>query len=417
MIAGVLMLHNISAAQWDTISGLPLTPSLLDVHFSNNGHGTMLNSTTAGIGGGWVTFDNGYSWTEFGALPYYTIPRKVIFMTPTHALAACADWGEDGAFLRSVDAGITWTVVDSGSYTDVSMLNAQEVLLLEEDSAGVQVYKSNDGGTNFSLITTLPGEYGELKVVNSTVIYLITGRQNWGTRDLFRSDDAGLSWSLVKTGWEVRGFDAGTPMVIAGCTGGTIEKSNDGGITWSTIDLTSLMTAGGGLEDIEFYDGLNAVAVCTFATTSLEIFISSDGGDSWQQSFNNAAVQDGNGYAYEAVDYNALGHVFAVSWQHAIVNRSIVGIEGSAILKEQNALVAIPNPAANKVQFRAAAGNENRQVRLKLSDISGKLLISIPNQNLQDMVLDISQLPNGIYLYRIESNEGFMRTGKLLVQH
>ena len=76
-------------------------------------------------------------------------------------------------------------------------------------------------------------------------------------------------------------------------------------------------------------------------------------------------------------------------------------------------LVVYPNPASNFVNFKIS-GTDINKADLSVSNLQGQLVLSQPI--LAEETLDISQIPNGLYVYKLELNQKSV-SGKIIISH
>lgn len=76
---------------------------------------------------------------------------------------------------------------------------------------------------------------------------------------------------------------------------------------------------------------------------------------------------------------------------------------------------AYPNPAANLVQFSFDDLSLNN-ARLVIYNAVGKEALSTQVNNANTLNLDVSNLPKGVYLYRLEGESKMSKTSKLIIQ-
>jgi hypothetical protein len=102
------------------------------------------------------------------------------------------------------------------------------------DTYGVGVYKSEDGGLNWTLLPNSPNVATtqlEVNPVSSNLIYLAS------SGGVSLSDDSGTTWSttLSLNGYTSIVFDPHNPAIVYAAGGGLIEKSIDSGNTWTAL--------------------------------------------------------------------------------------------------------------------------------------------------------------------------------------
>lgn len=169
---------------------------------------------------------------------------------------------------KSTDAGKTWTAVTtgmnltSGLRISIAMApsNPQRVYALVARDPGNggnhigEVYRSTNGGTNWTLAKTMQGSFFNKQGWYDNCIgvdHTDANRVLIGGIDIFQSTDGGTNWRNTTNGYtgghvhvdqHVIEFDPGTPgLAFIGNDGG-VYRSLDGGSEWQHIS-TSLPTS------------------------------------------------------------------------------------------------------------------------------------------------------------------------------
>jgi len=245
-----------------SIGDLAVSPSDPDIIYVGTGEG--LHRPDLSVGDGiFKSTDGGETWSHVGLPDVQQIGRLVVHPTdPDIVLVAGMGHpygpNEERGVFRTADGGRTWDRVlfvdhNTGAnqvefdFTNPSIAWAalwdhREGPWENSSFAGPNsgMFKSTDGGVTWSrLAGGLPaGEQGAGRVVfglalsDAGRIYAaVAGRQVGG---LYRSDDAGASWTRVSTdprvGNEIRVHPANPDVVFSGSRGAA--RSDDGGRTW-----------------------------------------------------------------------------------------------------------------------------------------------------------------------------------------
>jgi photosystem II stability/assembly factor-like uncharacterized protein len=186
--------------------------------------------------------DGGSTWNTTGLSFQVTganiIQRLQIIPSSPNILIAAA---RDGIH-RSTDAGVTWTLVSGAHVTDMELNPADPTVLYAAGNAAI--FRSADMGATWAQI---PGIYGDfirtslgVTPADPNIVYAFSENG-----DLFKSTDAGFSYSLVPGsptsvslfyGYYDLAFavSPGTSSIlIAG--GLEVMGSTDGGLTWAPM--------------------------------------------------------------------------------------------------------------------------------------------------------------------------------------
>lgn len=79
----------------------------------------------------------------------------------------------------------------------------------------------------------------------------------------------------------------------------------------------------------------------------------------------------------------------------------------------KNTLVIYPNPASDYINFRVTSTDISK-ANLSVTNLQGQLVLSQPI--LAQESIDISQVPNGLYVYKLELNQKSV-SGKIIISH
>lgn len=184
---------------------------------------------------------------------------------------------------KSIDAGLTWaslgqisTATTEGGFArsyGLVVTNAGAVLLSDTGNTGGQIYRSTNGGTNWTPVQTL-GDRGlyRLQKVGSDVV-IVNG---WAGR-VFRSTNDGVTWTEAQWLSTLPLYATeylGTNIVLQGSEDGRVFRSTNNAVSFTTVD-----TPGGAADDF-VYGGGTAVVFSTY-TGDKHLFVSTDAGVTW----------------------------------------------------------------------------------------------------------------------------------------
>jgi len=126
------------------------------------------------------------------------------------------------------------------------------------------------------------------------------------------------------------------------------------------------------------------------------------------QGCNRVALDNSSGRLYVAGSVAGNGSSFC--YVAAVkIGEGQTGIEGSAM--NGNTFRIYPNPAAGEVRFEGISNDQAVEVRILT--VCGK---ELHKMQAQQNVIDISEIPSGIYLIRVGS-AGAMYSARLIIQH
>ncbi len=161
-------------------------------------------------GGLWVSTDNGVNWrlTDANLPANEYLDIDVAKSNTSIVYAVCAN-----AVIKSTDGGLTWyaTSLNSTNFSGkgydicVSPTDANVLIARWNDN----LYRTTDGGvvwkivktglTQFSVYSNLNSEMLDWDINNSNIVYTTDRGNNQNYVDVYKSIDAGLSFTLFKT--------------------------------------------------------------------------------------------------------------------------------------------------------------------------------------------------------------------------
>ena len=179
----------------------------------------------------------------------------------------------------SADAGATWqTVAPIGRWRDIEFKpgTPSTIYAAKQSSGGSNVYRSTDGGANWSVINSgiTGSRYRPLIAVtpkNPEVIYALFSASDYSFHGLYKSSDAGDTWVM----------QSDSPNILGRETDGT----GTGGQSW--YDLSLAVSTDN--ENLVYVGGIN-------------IWRSDDSGIIWDIDANSG---NGANYSYMHVDQHA----------------------------------------------------------------------------------------------------------------
>lgn len=280
------------------VSGIAIDPQNHNNIYISTGDKDAGDTYATGI---YRSTDGGFTWSQTG-LQWQTSQQRRIYrllinpLNPNTLIAATSV-----GIYRSLDAGSTWSLSIGGSYVDAEY-RPGDTSQVYAVTGGV-FYRSTNGGASFNAIQ-ISGSMNTNRLsmavtpANNNCIYILASANNNGFGGLYRSTNAGNSFSLMSStpnifdwstngsgvggqGWYDIAIDASptnSNEIIAG--GVNTWKSTNGGINWT---LNTHWTGGGGrplvhadLHCVRYYSGTTI-----FLGTDGGIDRSTNGGTSW----------------------------------------------------------------------------------------------------------------------------------------
>lgn len=363
--------------------------------------GTVYLGGSNGIA--WVhrSRDNGRSWTPIlTPLPFYEV--KAISAPSAKVIVVALDTLIGGRYLgrimASKDSGATWNTFVFG---DSSATNG---LSMSDESHGVRTTFASYSRTSDSGITwdtrPLPPlvEYitGPVAMFDERT-YCFVARNDDGQYRVYRTNEDGGSWQIsdplptpiqswrflsVREGWAIGSKSNG----IGHQSYDVILRTDDGGITWTTVMEKSNPPMSFGLTGIDFVDAENGIAVGRAG----KILITADGGRTWTPEL----WADPNNYDFSGVRQMKDGSVLTFTSDATYTLRRDFPLTSSVALSESDQrLVVYPNPASDFLSISSSDPIEY----VTLTDILGATMTLE-----QAPQINVSMLSAGMYLLSIQ---------------
>jgi len=250
--------------------------------------------------GVYTSTDNGASFQMANeGIQSYLVPHSIVIDPQANSTVYAAT---DSGGYKSINRGTDWTQAFTLCKTvdfAVQPGDSNVVLVGSEETVDNKpaIYRSGDGGVQWTSVYTLARPWGRnggyalaFDPQATERAYAVTGSSSPAKpteNDVLRSEDAGLSWTIVLTssGWhpglaivEVSGdstvYVAGTDAWQGSGSGGLVYRSIDQGDSW-----TSVYTAESNIIGLAI-DPQRAATLYIIDDAS-RLFKSTDAGDSW----------------------------------------------------------------------------------------------------------------------------------------
>jgi PKD repeat protein len=198
--------------------------------------GIWFTSDLVGYACGWnnyfiKTTDGGTTWTPMNSGADVWYYRDVEFWDANNGIAVATmnTAGSQAAFITS-NAGATWTPSTSGLATnDVMGVSYASQNIVYAVGQSASVYKSTDGGHNWTVSSTLSAMLLGVDFLNTS--FAVVG----GEEKIFATNNGGTSWTTYTTGYENFYGTLALPDGTGYCAGTdeNIYKTTDNGQTWN----------------------------------------------------------------------------------------------------------------------------------------------------------------------------------------
>jgi photosystem II stability/assembly factor-like uncharacterized protein len=280
-------------------------------------------------GGVWKTPDGGSTWTpltdnipvtSIADIAINPVNPDIIYIATGDGYGYEATWQSDNDFwggvyscgvMKSIDGGLTWEPTGL-SYLQEDLEIVQRLLVHPETpdillaSTRNGIFRSTDAGTSWSVVESSHCHDMAFNAANPDIIYAV------GNRDVLISEDAGASWSILKDNLgasgdrmsiETTAADDELIYVLSGNWSTTFHKSTNGGTSWSSVSSPSSKTSFYGYYDNAF--AVSPVNGDLLFGGGLEVVRSTNGATSWTKKSNWSSPGDDN---YVHADNHAFAH-------------------------------------------------------------------------------------------------------------
>jgi len=210
--------------------------------------------------------------------------------------------------LQGLPRNLSWTPVRRVA---INPGNANEIYACID--AGKGLYKSTDGGSNWSRVNlgppagviTASARTYVFAPSNSNIRYASFG--SWGASGgFYRTTNGGSTWTevggstITRTVIAVAIHPTNPNIVLAGTSGGGLYRSTDGGNSWTLVS--------NGLEDDTFYSVAFAPSnpSIAYAGGYNRVYISTDGGQTWSNADSYFPTWYVEGLAIHSTDPNTV---------------------------------------------------------------------------------------------------------------
>ncbi len=370
-----------------------------------------------------VSRNGGDNWTDIAGVPGTSMHSLYISPLDTN-IWMCAIKGTPNRIMRTTNYGQNWTTSIGMTFSSFGQplemdQNNPSVYYFAPDGGGF--YRSTDNGINFELISTFSFQSPcDLIVMwdSSEVIFVGDGPTDQSGGKIYRSSNGGYNWTLVfssKSSVEIPSMCNSVfekNILYATEAGANFWKSSDYGISF----FSSFQVA--------FYNW--GSAVCEEDPTLIlngmynnSCYFSLNKGDDWIYSNGTGAFA---GLGLLASSKNILlNYTTGGIYKLKIRYNGIVSVDENISLLNSPSTFSLsqnyPNPFNPVTHLEFGISNFGF-VTLKVYDLLGKEVKTLVNENMNPgrykVDFDGSGLASGIYFYKIEA-DGFTVTKSMIL--
>jgi photosystem II stability/assembly factor-like uncharacterized protein len=388
---------------------------------TQNSKGYIFAATDSGV---YRSIDNGDNWTLLNnGLPPTRI-KNIATNNDGHIFAGISSKG----VFRSTDNGDTWVKINNGlpdTFINALTVNSNGDLFTTPSGG---IYRSTDNGNNWVQVYSSLHPSGFYCSSKGDII----ASGDWGTSsypygNLYRSTDKGDTWNLFSFGYittlipvayNANGiiFVGVNPNLLSSSnTIANINRSEDDGVSWVKTNFNYSPRANINSISINTYGDVFIGTSSGGPGSSSGVYLTSDNGENWLPI--NSGLTDTNIYSL-LIDKN--GYILAGSKEKGVFRsvNSTVGItdKGNIIrffMLEQN----YPNPFNPNtiISYSLPSGSKVKLIVYNTLGQSIKILEnSFKNAGNYSINFNASDLPSGIYFYKLEAGQ-FTQVKKMIL--
>lgn len=365
--------------------------------------------------------------------------------------------GNDSLLLKTIDGGQNWSTVN---YTGIDFLpGGEHIINLQFISENVGfatvgpysgTFKTVDGGLTWNPIPNLVTCFNHGLFFFDELNGFVGGSGCFQGEMMNKISNGIISQATINTAtWDAQNLIVDIDFIdqntgLAASRSGYILRTTDGGDNWDTIPTPG--TEMNPLTSVLFVNSTLAFAGYESLNKGFGLYISTDGGLSWEEDFNSATFLypdflalhlTGNGTIYSGGNSSSLtsGVIFdspddGVTWSYSIVDEPINDIssyndtivfgigdngyivvnqnwESAGLINFQDITASIelyPNPVSStlNLEMKESFNLENSIVRIM--SMNGESILELQFQD----SIDLQKLTPGMFLLQIETPSGII---------
>jgi photosystem II stability/assembly factor-like uncharacterized protein len=403
------------------VQSVAVDPRNPDYIYAGTGNGHFFRTQDGG-----ATWDRGYHEISPIQISYYFGAIKNIVVDPLNSQYVY--FVASNGFYKSTDGGEEFIKKDIGGFSFPRSIaipcDASGPIYIGFEVSGHGIYKSYDGGETWTAKNEgLPLFGGNLTSILSIAIDPNDTSTVWaGTKfsgGIVKSTDGGDHWQVMGLTEEnfvhaiaINPNNSDEILVGAGFFDGKLYKSTDGGSSWE-VKLSEIAF----VQDIVLDPRDSQLAYA--ATEGFGVMRSFDGGETWEE-YNNGIFYP----LIYSLDISQTELPFLVAGSYGSgLYWTYPSAEPTAIEQEENNMLDFsiaqnyPNPF-NPITTIEYQLRKTSQVDLSIYNILGQKVTTLVSQKQQagsyEVGWDATGFASGVYLYRLESDKGFIQTRKLI---
>jgi photosystem II stability/assembly factor-like uncharacterized protein len=407
---GMILRSPDTGLNWQPVSAGPRI-NLVSIDFPQSSIGFI-----TGSGGLFSTENAGQQWD-------YNDVTELTYAVDAHFLDGQTGYvlDVDGAIFKTIDGGDTWTVQNTGvksqAYKAIYMVNPMQGYAVGGGQSFSNSYplalRTLDGENWTSMPVSATHPLNDVAFINSNKGYLVG---NNGTLQV--TNNGGNIWESINIDStynfvDISFLDQDVGFIVGNKQGSSIVyRTGDGGNNWQEFFIPQGLKQTEKINAVRFADEVNGFAVGTHGL----IFKTINGGESWFRvgKVTNNPLND----IYPRGGFDG----FIVGTGGTLLRMDpVVGIP-SLTSEATNFFSISPNPSSDAVTIRCQmpdAGYRIQIINIDLYTMDGKRIRELVrkevNPGLFEMEFDVSDLPAGIYIVRVQAGNS-SATQKLIIR-
>lgn len=370
--------------------------------------------------GNFNQFDAAYGLYGWSFRTISGIDANTAWVVMTHSSNTYEIW-------KTSNGGTTWINqlnLSIGNAHNVHFFNANVGIVIADPTGfnyRFKIYRTTDGGSTWSLLpdSSSPETKGVcprfVQNING-VLYFFEEHVATGLgfrQRIFKSSDQGLTWSVLPTlfvqldnlmTWSNSNKGIVVEQTISTATTGSMvfRRTNDGGQSWSIFSFTGLPLPW--INDIDYVPGTDILLATGQYNLGTNVnqgsWISMDDGVTW------TAIDPG--IRHNQIQCYASGVCYSVGYDPATSTSTVKRLKFAGLNTEElhtPILEIYPNPTSDILTISTS----DKISKTILFDLSGKIVMKGNSDR-----LNLSSLPNGVYMLNIIFEDGTSVTEKII---
>jgi len=357
---------------------------------------------------------------------------------------------QDSLIHKTSDGGLSWSshvVLGDGFFNSIYFLNKDTGYVAGYDMAGGIIGKTIDGGITWNNYNIGYLTLNDIQFYNDSIGYAV-GSSFVNGGDCCMTTDGGSTWTLTSTFFfqEPRGISILSPSSFVSCANHALAVSYNSGNTWSGVFASSLGTV---FWSTDFTSQDTGYAVGQDIALEDIMLKTVDGGMSWSilSSGNYPGLIDvhfitsDTGFVVGAYGYVLRTDNAGISWiqENSTVTATLVSVhfpsshvgyacgQYGKIIKREILPTNIQHTDEYVISLNLMqeplSGNINVQINnlhsenynLSIYDSKGQL-VKLISDNKSQIQINCDSWARGIYLWKFNTVNNILKTGKLLIE-